>query len=402
MPSGLGTAVIDFGATPSTEASVAVTGQSDITSALKGDGSGGFGAATLNDVGTATASYSLGGQVITNLGNPTSAQDAATRSYVNSSTGYRPSCRVATTGLESFTVSSGSVTQIAGTTVDGVSLSVGDRVLIKDGPASTGSGSPSSLQPTNGIYTVTGNTTNLTLSRAGDMSSSSAVSTPAGSAVFVTAGSVNGQSSWKVTSPTSSAAFTYGSTNLSWGPDVVAGTGLVRSGNTIAIENGGVLTVARGGTGVGTLTGLVKASGTSAFTAAVAGTDYVSPSSTESLTNKTLVNPTITNYTESVVAIGTVTTSSTISLTNGTVQTATLTASTNCTFAMPTAVAGKSFTLFLKQDATTGNGTAVFTGVKWTGGGAPNITAAAGKMDILSFLSDGTNWYGSYSQGYTP
>jgi hypothetical protein len=33
MPSGLGTAVIDFGATPSTEASVAVTGQSDITSA---------------------------------------------------------------------------------------------------------------------------------------------------------------------------------------------------------------------------------------------------------------------------------------------------------------------------------------------------------------------------------
>ena len=30
------------------------------------------------------------------------------------------------------------------------------------------------------------------------------------------------------------------------------------------------------------------------------------------------------------------------------------------------------------------------------------ITATAGKMDILSFFSDGTNWYGSYSQGYTP
>jgi hypothetical protein len=25
-----------------------------------------------------------------------------------------------------------------------------------------------------------------------------------------------------------------------------------------------------------------------------------------------------------------------------------------------------------------------------------------GKMDILSFIADGTNWYGSTSQGYTP
>lgn len=37
--------------------------------------------------------------------------------------------------------------------------------------------------------------------------------------------------------------------------------------------------VAQGGTGVATLTGLVKANGTSAFSAAVAGTDYLSPSS---------------------------------------------------------------------------------------------------------------------------
>ena len=286
--------------------------------------------------------------------------------------------------------------------MDGVSLAVGDRLLVKDAPTSTGAGSIASTNPGNGIYIVTSNTTNLTLSRVTDMSSSSAAATPAGSAVIVQAGTSNGQSSWKVSSPTSTAAFTYGTTGLSWGPDIAAGTGLTRFGNTLSIENGGVLTVARGGTGVGTLTGLVKASGTSAFTAAVAGTDYVSPSSTENLTNKTLTNPTITNYTESVVAIGTVTTSSTISLTSGTVQTATLSAGVNCTFTMPTAVAGKSFTLLLKQDATTGNGSAVFTGVKWTGGGAPTITVAAGKMDILSFMSDGSNWYGSYSQGFTP
>lgn len=122
----------------------------------------------------------------------------------------------------------------------------------------------------------------------------------------------------------------------------------------------------------------------------------------QTITTPTLNTPTITNYVESVVSIGTVTTSNTLSLTNGTVLTATLTASTSCTFTMPTAVAGKSFILLLKQAATTGNGTATFTGVKFNSSGAPTITATAGKMDILSFVSDGTNWYGSYSQGYTP
>jgi hypothetical protein len=122
----------------------------------------------------------------------------------------------------------------------------------------------------------------------------------------------------------------------------------------------------------------------------------------EAFTNKTLTNPTVTNYVETVVAIGTVTTSSTLSLTNGTVQTATLTASTACTFTMPTATAGKSFVLLLKQAAATGNGTATFTGVKFGTAGAPTITATAGKMDILTFIADGTNWYGSIAQGYTP
>jgi hypothetical protein len=108
------------------------------------------------------------------------------------------------------------------------------------------------------------------------------------------------------------------------------------------------------------------------------------------------------SYTEGVVAVGTVSSSHTFSLANGTFQTATLTASTACTFTMPTATAGKSFIVLLKQAASTGNGTATFTGVKWGTAGAPTITATAGKMDIVSFLSDGTNWYGSIAQGYTP
>jgi hypothetical protein len=119
-------------------------------------------------------------------------------------------------------------------------------------------------------------------------------------------------------------------------------------------------------------------------------------------TSPTINNQTVTNYVESVVTIGTVTSSNTLSLTNGTVQTATLTASTACTFTMPTATAGKSFMLFLKQAASTGNGSATFTSVKWGTAGAPTITATAGKMDILTFAADGTNWYGSIAQGYTP
>jgi hypothetical protein len=110
----------------------------------------------------------------------------------------------------------------------------------------------------------------------------------------------------------------------------------------------------------------------------------------------------VQGYTEDVVSIGTVGASHTIDLTNGTVQTATLTASTATTFTMPTATAGKSFMLFLKQAAATGNGTATFTNVKWNGAGAPTITATAGKMDILAFFADGTNWYGSINQGFTP
>jgi hypothetical protein len=120
------------------------------------------------------------------------------------------------------------------------------------------------------------------------------------------------------------------------------------------------------------------------------------------ITGGTVAGATISGYTESVTAIGTVSSSSTLSIASATVLTATLTASTACTFTMPTATAGKSFVLLLKQAASTGNGTATFTGVKWPTAGAPTITATAGKMDILTFIADGTNWYGAYTQGYTP
>lgn len=130
----------------------------------------------------------------------------------------------------------------------------------------------------------------------------------------------------------------------------------------------------------------------------------------ETLTQKTLTtpvlsNPTVNNYTEGVVALGTVGTGTTVlSIANGTVLTATLTASQTTTFTLPAVGAGKSFTLMVRQAASTGNGAVAWSAsppVRWSSVGAPTMTATAGRMDIFTFFSDGTNWYGSFSQGYT-
>jgi hypothetical protein len=110
----------------------------------------------------------------------------------------------------------------------------------------------------------------------------------------------------------------------------------------------------------------------------------------------------IAAYTETITSSGTVGASATLSIALGTILTATLTSATACTFTMPTATAGKSFLLLLKQPASGTATTATFTGVKWGTNGAPTITPTVGKMDILSFISDGTNWYGTIVQGFTP
>ena len=296
---------------------------------------GGTGSTTQNFVDLTTAQTIAGIKTFSanpSVPTPVGANDAANKSYVDSTAqglDVKASARAATVGTESFTVTAGSVTTIAGLVVDGVTLAIGDRLLIKDAPAATGAGSVNSNQAGNGLYSVTANTTNLTVARTTDQSGSF---NPMGDFVFVEAGTANVSAGFTVSVPSTNAAFTYGTGTIAWtqfsgAGEILAGTGITKTGNTIAltipvaVANGGTgtttstgsganvlatspvlvtpalgtpsaavltnatglplttgvtgtLTVANGGTGVATLTGLVKASGTAAFAAAVAGTDY--------------------------------------------------------------------------------------------------------------------------------
>jgi hypothetical protein len=90
------------------------------------------------------------------------------------------------------------------------------------------------------------------------------------SGAFTTSFTVTGNTS--VTLPTSGTLVNSAVTTLS----SLSSVGTITTGTW----NGTTITVANGGTGVTTLTGLVKGNGTSAFSAAVAGTDYHDTNST--------------------------------------------------------------------------------------------------------------------------
>lgn len=207
--------------------SAALTDGQLATSYIKADGTRAF---TGNVLG--------GGFEAQNFATPTASSSLATKGYVDSLAQGLPSkysARAATTGSETYTIASGTVTTINGTTVDGVSISIGDYLLIKDAPSASGTGSAGSSQPGNGLYQVTANTTNLSVSRAADMSGSVI---PAGAYVFVEAGSTYAASGWVVTTPSSNAAFTYGTGSIQWtqfsgAGEITVDATLTKTGNQI-------------------------------------------------------------------------------------------------------------------------------------------------------------------------
>lgn len=87
----------------------------------------------------------------------------------------------------------------------------------------------------------------------------------------------------------------------------------------------------------------------------------------------------------------------TLNLANGNVQKLTLTANCTITLTSPASGAMRSLTLLVFQD---GVGTRTITwpgSVKWGNAGAPSLTTAVSKMDMISLFTvdGGTNWYGA-------
>ena len=181
----------------------------------------------LNEFTAPDGSVSLNSQEITNLATPTADGDAASKSYVDGvSQGLDVKDSVVAATTANITIATALNN---GDTLDGVTLSTNDRVLVKD----------QSTASQNGIYIV-----GSSPARADDLA---AGVDAAGMFTFVEQGSTNADQGFVCTSNKGSAVV--GTNNLAFSQfsgagNLTAGDGLDKSGNEFSVDlksNGGLV-----------------------------------------------------------------------------------------------------------------------------------------------------------------
>lgn len=181
--------------------------------------------AILNSVlAEANATLNFAGQRLSGLGAPVGAADAVTKAYADAITqglDIKASVRVATTANISLSGLQ---------TIDGVALTDGDRVLVKNQTLGEG----------NGIYVVSAGA----WARAGDADTDAEVT--AGLFVFVEEGSINADNGWVLTTnnPITPRTTPLTFTQFSGAENVEAGAGPTKTGNIIDVGAGVGITVA--------------------------------------------------------------------------------------------------------------------------------------------------------------